>query len=442
MHVIWTTEQVLGLAPDKYSLKTSRSFASAERWVALNHNHQAVWGEFSIKDKPPYLTTVNLSPLALSCTCTTRKFPCNHSLSLLLLLVERPEAFLGAEPPEWVNTRWAAELTDVPSKSGLSEFTASSLQVRQIKRRQASIVAGLQDLDLWLRDMVRHGLAAVQNKPKSYWTQMADRLIDAQAGEVAREIRLMATIPGDGPDWPEQLLRKIGRLHLLIQGFKNFEALAPTTQVDLRAATGWFPKAEEVAFKTNVVDRWQVLGKQLVQEKKQQVLRTWLWGVEGNKPALITHLSYGRNSLDTSLVVGTMIEAELGYYPGAVPLRAHLVACNDVSQSQTYIKGYPSIKAATHAYAQAITANPWLPHFPMPLQAVVVQNSNKRWVLCDSEGYTLPLPKKFEHGWHLQALSRGGTLSLFGEWDGHHFQPLSLWQDKKVLELRILRGVN
>jgi hypothetical protein len=39
----------------------------------------------------------------------------------------------------------------------------------------------------------------------------------------------------------------------------------------------------------------------------------------------------------------------------------------------------------------------------------------------------LPISPAFDRGWHLLALSGGHPVTLFGEWDGDQFLPMSVW---------------
>ncbi len=437
---MWTTEQVLGLAPDKYSFNISRNFAVSEKWITLGYNHASAWGEFAIKNKPPILTQIDLSDLDFACDCAARKSPCNHCLGLLLLLVEQPDAFVSADPPDWVASWLAVNARSRKNRRHLVSPN-SAAQAENRRRRQANISAGLQELEIWLRDLVRVGMAAAQNRPKTYWTQIADRMVDARAGEVARELRRVADIPDHSADWPERLLCRIGRLYLLIRGFNQLETFPAEMQADLRAAVGWLPRADEIPPDSRLRDRWYVLGKQLEHEGKQKLKRTWLWGESSNRSALIYDIAYGKQPLDFSLVTGTILEAELCFHPSAVPLRAQIAARYRTLQPHEPFIGQTSVKAALAQYAQAVTANPWLRHFPLALASVGIERHGARWVLRDSAGYLLPLPEKFEHGWHLYALDRGGSLHLFGEWDGDCLYPLSIWKDDRLLELKILKGV-
>ena len=47
-------------------------------------------------------------------------------------------------------------------------------------------------------------------------------------------------------------------------------------------------------------------------------------------------------------------------------------------------------------------------------------------VLSDASGRSLRVSPGFRHGWHLAALSVEAPLTLFGEWNGRAFDPVSV----------------
>src|SRR5262249_17466114 len=129
-------------------------------------------------------------------------------------------------------------------------------QAKREAKREANVTAGLQDLELWLRDIVRGGLAAIQSQPPQFWERTAARLVDAQAPGVARLTRNMAGIPASGEGWEGRLLERMGKLHLLIEGFKRINDLQPAAQNDVRASIGWTQSQDDLLRENGVRDRW------------------------------------------------------------------------------------------------------------------------------------------------------------------------------------------
>src|SRR5207247_1975219 len=136
-----------------------------------------------------------------------------------------------------------------------------------------------------------------------------------------------------------------------------------------------------------------------------RVQRTWLWGRESGRAALLLQFAHGSQPLDVSLVTGTALDAELVFFPGAYLLRALVKTRHAPPERIDRMPGYATISSAIEAYAAAIARNPWLERFPLPLQAVTPLRHDDRWVARDGAGQALPLAPRFTRGWHLLPLS-------------------------------------
>lgn len=68
--------------------------------------------------KEPYRTQADLNGPAFQCSCPSRKFPCKHSLGLLLLLVGNPARVSEAAPPDWVSD-WTAKRNTTAEKKAV-----------------------------------------------------------------------------------------------------------------------------------------------------------------------------------------------------------------------------------------------------------------------------------------------------------------------------------
>jgi hypothetical protein len=285
----------------------------------------------------------------------------------------------------------------------------------------------VRELELWLRDLVRNGLAAAQTQPPQYWERMAARLVDAQAPGLARLVREMAGVANSGQDWQARLLERAGRLHLLVEGYKRIQELPEENQADIRAAIGWTINQEELLTRVGVRDHWLVVGSRVEQEERLRVQRVWLWGETTNRPAMILHFAHGHQPLDASLVTGTTFDGEVVFYPGAFALRALVKERFSDAELAKAWPGYETISVAVAAYGAALARHPWMEQFPMLLKAVTPMRRNGAWVLRDGDGCVLPIHPNYD-AWILLAMSGGNPLPLFGEWDGDHLLPLSAWE--------------
>jgi hypothetical protein len=426
-----TTEQILALAPDASAAKAGKELANGRKWQQVGVSATAAWGECQGSAKEPYRTVADLHDLAFRCTCPSRKLPCKHALGLLLLLAREARAGAAVEPPEWVATWLAGRAKRAEARAKPATPAGEVADPRAAERRAASrearVRAGLGDLDRWLRDVVRRGLAAAQTQPYSFWDGPAARLVDAQAPGLARRVRALAGVPQSGGDWPERLLGELGLLHLAVAGYRRLDTLPPAEQADVRAVVGWTHGQDEVLTGAPVRDHWLVLGQHVSEEDKLRVQRTWLWGQGSGRAALVLHFAAAKQPLDASLVLGTRLDADLAFYPSAYPLRALVKARHAPPLPLDDLPGYPTLAAGLAAYAAGLAAYPWLDLFPLPLTGVVPVRAGAGWAVRDAAGQVLPLSPRFTRGWHLLALSGGQPLGLFGEWDGAVLRPLGVW---------------
>lgn len=416
----YTSEQVLGLAQHDYQVKTSRELAFVHKWHSLGHDERGIWGEIPVNDKTPIGTKVLLEPLLFSCSCVSYHSPCQHSLGLLLLWLEHPEAFTDATSTTWTET---------------DELDTDS-EIIEDGERRTRVEAGLAELELWLHDLVRSGLEVARTRPPTYYQQMADRLVDANLSELAKDIRQLASISVKHPRWHEDYLSVLGRLHLLVQGFKRLDDLPETTTADLRMVVGWLPKLQA----ETVTDTWHIVGRRVEAEIARKVQRTYLWSEKSSRPALLVDVLHGTKTASTRFLPGAVLEATLNFYTSSTPLRAELLSAQKVRQPENAVEGETSIKSAMTNFTTVKTANPWLRSYPLLLQAVVAEQHEGNWIVRDSEGYFLSLPPRFGYGWYLRALSADG-LWLFGEYDGVRFLPLSTWANGRLLELHTLKSL-
>lgn len=421
----WTTEHLLSLAENEHHARTSRNFAVAPRWKDLGQAEGVVWGRYPNKDKEPIETFFSVPNLSFSCSCSHRLFPCYHAFGLVLLYSEDPEAFVQKGRPDWVFLQ-----SDEPAKK-----RAKASKKKEAKRL-ADLRTGLSALELWQRDVVKDGLETIRKQPHKYWGALADRLLDARAGDLAAEVRGWSRLSSTDGVWAETLIKKMGRLSLIIEGFKKLESLPEPVQADLKSAVGWLGTPQE-----KVVDSWHVLGRRSQQLGVRKEQRIWLWGEQSERAALLVYVKQGRRKVNTSLLTGLSVKGELSFYPGTAPLRAELEPGFDLLRTEGITKSEPSIKNALATVGETLAYNPWRTLFPLSLSGLNAELSESGWFVRDAEGYVLPLPTKFAYGWQLRALGALGDLELFGEWDGEVFRPLSLRRDGQRLDMTILRGI-
>lgn len=419
-------EQVLALAPDSSAAAAGRKLAAQSSWQSLGQSEVALWGE--CQGSGLYQVRVALADLIAKCSCPSRKFPCKHALGLLLLATQEP-GLPRAEAPAWVQ-EWLEQRAAAAAKKQTREARKDTpadpeAQGRRAEQREARVLAGLELLDLWLADLVRHGLAGLEERPRAHFEQMAGRLVDHQAPGLARRVRALAGKVGSGADWPARVLEEAGLLALLSASWRRRDALAPGLRADLRQAVGYTIEREEIlADGATVDDQWFAFAQEAIEEDRVRAQRTWLRGLRSGRLALLIQFAAGRTSFPELLVPGSTLDATLSFYPGAAPLRALLHTRRAVQSSlPAPVPGHDRLAGALEEFAATLALNPWQDRVGALLTSVTPVPSRDGVVVRDQDGSSFPLAG-VDH-WMLLALSGGHPLDLCGEWDGRCFLPLA-----------------
>lgn len=440
----WTAEQIIALAPDAAAARAGQTLAVSTSWQGLAINEQHVWGLCQGSGKDPYRTQIDLTEPAFRCTCPSRKFPCKHALGLFLLLAGQAAAFAKNPPPEWVGEWLEARAKRAEARAEKGE-PDSAARARRAAAREARVARGLQELELWLCDLVRGGLAKAQTQPPLFWERTAARLVDAQAPGAARLVRQLSAIPSSGEGWQARLLERISRIYLLIEGYSRIGSLSAELQAEIRALIGWTQNQEELLQADGGIrDNWLALGLREEEEDRLRLQRVWLQGENSRRSALLLNFAAGNQPFAVTVIPGTVVDAELVFYPGAYPLRALIRARHDPIRQSDRLRGWEGIGDAWACYAAALARNPWLEHFPLVLERVIPVNRDGQWFVRDAAGNLLQLESRSSERrvqlTHLAllALSGGREIALFGEFDGDRLWPLSAVAEGRFVRFNVV----
>ncbi|WP_440064004.1 SWIM zinc finger family protein [Streptosporangium sp. OZ121] len=489
----WNRDQVLALAPDASSQKAARGISSPGKWSGSGATADAVWGECAGSGSKPYRTCVDLSEPAYRCSCPSRKFPCKHALGLLLLWSADGVPAAG-EPADWVG-EWldgrrgrAARAAEAGTARAAKAAEAGPADGRRAARREQRVTAGLSDLERWLADQIRQGIAG--SRRHDLWDDLVKRLVDAQAPAVAGSLsRLGAVLDGD--DWPARLLGEYALLHLLCVAHRRLSfpdgdgagsqgadrETAPAELLErVRDRIGFPVTKEEVLARGAVRDRWDVLGRRDEEHDRLIARRVWLRGRATGRAALVLSFAPVGQALDASLVTGTTIDADLAFYPGSAPLRAVVAARHDPASRDAVQHGAArhdpvpddpagdehlgddavrdepagddaarrhaarhrvtpagpppgsTVEQALDEVAEALAGDPWLDSWPLVLAGVTPAGSGSRLLAGPSGG--LPLHPSAGTPWRLVATSGGHPLTVAVEWTPRGLRPLTTWDEE------------
>lgn len=441
-----TTAQILDLAPDAASRKAGQEQAKPPKWSGLGRAGSVIWGEIKGSGASPYRTVADLAGPASKCTCPSRKFPCKHALGLMLVDAAAPLA--KGEPPDWASAWTRGRESRAAAAETRAAEPAKPVDERaQAKRRQARedrVAAALDELDLWLGDLMRRGLAAARAEPYAFWDRVAGRLVDGQAPGLARRVRalpgLAAGKPVPGAPRPEEALAlAIGRLGLLVRAARRLDRLDLEQAASVRAALGYPVTAEEMAARPEQADDWAVLAHAVEEDEKLTARSVWLAGRRTG--ALAQMVDYGTpgSPLPPVPAAGQDFAGALAFQPGAPPLRAVLREGRAGPSPTGPLPGAVSVAAALDGFAETLGRAPWIEAWPLRLSGIrfghLTGGSTEApaFGIGDATG-TLAL-RADPRLPALLAVAGGAPVDLFGLYDGFGLAPLALVADGHLYAL-------
>jgi hypothetical protein len=410
------------------------------------------------------LTGAGLTGLAYTCSCPSRKVPCKH---VLALLIKHADGGVPAatQQPEWVS-KWRAQRaasragtdagtarragtdagTDGGANGGANGTDGTGAQQpadreaarRRWMQRSERVAAGLDELDQWLADQVRQGLAGAATAGYAHWEAIAARMVDAQCPAIAERLRGPAGAPHSGPGWESRLLEELSLLRLLATAYRARERLPADMADTVRSRIGFTTRqADVIAAADPVTDVWDVLGWRDTEQERIRSRRIWLRGRRTGRPALVLSFAAAGESLDGSFLPGTAVHAALAFYPGALPLRAAVISRDAAIPAARPTGG--SIADVLRDWAAALARDPWQESVPVVLgDAIPIAGAAGAAraagsaqaagaLLLDADGDALPVHPAAGGCWPLVALSGGQPLTVAAECTPRGLWPMTAW---------------
>ena len=293
------------------------------------------------------------------------------------------------------------------------------------------MMEGLTQLDRWLEDRMRTGLADPALARYGTWDELAARLVDARAGALANRVRRVAGLVGTGPDWHADVLAEVGLLHLIAQAGRRVPALPGSLADAVATASGWQVRQADVLAGVPDTDEWFVAGRSDAREDRIEVRRMWLWGTNTGRWAMLLSFAAYQQTLDDSFTVGTVVHADLHRYPGR-SLRA-LAGHRYADPLPLSAPSVVTIAEACASIGIAVAAEPWLERYPATVRAMpsVIDG---HWALTDGTG-SLPLIGDTRGLATLLAASAGPAVDITIEWTPHGVQPLTVHLADRTLDV-------
>jgi hypothetical protein len=136
--------------------------------------------------------------------------------------------------------RWRAGLPPPPELQAAAAAAGSrdrAVEAAARDKRLALMDEGVEELDKWLRDLIRQGLAGLESQPAAFWQQPAARMTDCKLGAIGRRIRALPALFQQA-DWPDRLLAELGSLYLFVRAWQRREQLSSEQQLELQQLAG------------------------------------------------------------------------------------------------------------------------------------------------------------------------------------------------------------
>lgn len=444
-------QAIEAVAPDQAALSAGAKLKRSS-WglIAQQAARNLVWGECQGSGSAPYRVALDLNDLVSKCTCPSRKFPCKHGLSLMLVLLDTPDAAGEANPPDWVEdwvsrrrpaTRPAADraavsltaaedaATAVPDEKDLARAAAQRERLRA--QREQSVLDGLDELDRWIADQLDKGLASFAQRASQQCRLAAQRLVDAKAPGLANRLD---QLPGELLALPEaqrgaRAVEMLGALHLLTAAYRRQDKLPETLREDVRRLVGWTIERQDLLahpLVETVAATWLVLAVRTeIQPDKLKRIETWFMtlGPEPVRFAVLIDfvpLALGRSG-GSAYLPGEAFAAEFAYYPSATPLRAVLLNRGE-ARTATWPAAATGIAGALDHFDAVLASNPWVVAWPVLVGAPQVLGTGAAPVLADDE-LALPIAVKSREA--ALSLAAVEIEALVGLWDGRVLSPVA-----------------
>jgi SWIM zinc finger len=447
------------LAPDQAALDAARKLLEPATWPTLACDHAGlVWGEAQGSGATPYRVVVSELDAGYKCSCPSRKFPCKHSLALMWMRAEGKLAFATGTPPQWVMD-WVARQrgpssTAAPQpatpKASLdravaagetaapdskAEARAAAQRERGRLEREASILAGLDELDVWLSDQLQRGVAAFVTSAAGACRQMAQRLVDARATTLATRLDGLPSRLFSLPDAarPEAAVVELGTFHLIAEAYRRQDELEHDLREEVRQLVGWTKTREQLLADANALraaGRWHVIASRSeAQPDKVRRVESWLCreGGEGNGPRFALLLDFVPLSVwggAAGFRIGETFEAELAFFASPSPLRALIATQTSRSDPVMAVPPLPEggLASAWRDYEEALGACPWLGDWPFLFKGAQVRRAGEALFLTDPSNAGLALPIASDQVLEALPLIDVGPLDGAGIWDGRRMR--------------------
>jgi hypothetical protein len=435
---MWSIDNINALAPDPETANRGKKLASLSKWQSVGSFEAALWGECKGSGAEPYFVIIDMEGPAYNCSCPVRQMPCKHAMGLFYLFADKAVAEdpkLPAKVEEWMTKRsLKKEKIAAPQVELIvNAEEKQKAKEKRVQERTELMSSGIEELDLWLKDLVRQGLANVGFANLKFWENAAAKFKDAKLSKVAYSIRELGENSGKSVDSSQETAMGIGELSLLVSAFRNLPQLDEDMQEEIFNTIGRIVKKSDVLERgASVKDKWLVLAENetfsldYIQER-----RVWLLGIESKKTAMIQDFLFpGANSYEQQFLVGSLLDAELAFYPAAFQQRA-IIKYSSLSELQgaEFVAEFVDFNELMTAYANMLKINPWLRLNVVSIADLIPFKDTKgNWFVMDRTKQILKLNNPLHDSlMKILSMSGGHPITMIGEYNGSGLDVLTVF---------------
>lgn len=432
-----TNHLLSNLAPDPATADRAKALASTKYWRELVGNPSIVWGACKSSGTTYYKAAFEIKSQSFKCNCKSRKYPCKHSLALGAIFSAQPDAFSVSDTlPDWVSD-WLADGTPT-GKNYTPEEEQAKAENRQknFSKRLVTMEAGLNELENWLVDSLRQGLATLEQQPYSYWKEISARVHDAKLSGIGKRITAIPVLIKTDEKWPEKILEELTSYYLLIRGLRRMDELPLNMQQDLLKYSGVNIRKDDLfQYGQTVKDTWMVMAMLEGEEDNLRFRRTWIYGWKTAAFGLILDYAFGNKAFERHYKRGSVFEGSVVYYPSNAPLRLAVKEKKLLDRTIKRIVGVANFDLFLDFYAATLAANPWEISLPCSIENVQPVLDEKQLFFIDEQQKKIPVLNEEEIIWKILAISGGQSINVFGEWTGAFFIPMSISINEQYFSL-------
>lgn len=423
---------------DYFLWQSAKEIAFPYRWENLAGNEKSLWGTQVTKHNR-YETWIDLryEKPNFSCTCRSRKKPCRHAVALLILLLNFNDAFAVQDVPNEEMQTWLKRRDQRLQPKNRSEVEEQALAEKRQQNRDKRLLQmqrGLDELEIFLHDTLRNGIATFSAQPPKFWEEWSAKLIAAKMKGIANRFAAFPQLL-QLDNWNDIILRELGDIYLIIRGFRQLNNLSEGLQQELFTTIGVNAKKADVLAQKSISDCWKVLAIEEGEEEQLRYRRTWLYGKNCQQFALDLEFVWGNTDFISQWKVGTVWRADCFFYPANFSQRA-LFQQAELVNEVVDIQGISSFDDLQKSYITALSKNPWLNNFPIFLTDLKFIRDQDTFYWCDTLGKQWKATANSSIIlWQLFGLSAGEPIDVFGVYSRRQFLPLAARKGKRWLYL-------